>query len=65
VGGTLRLQVRGEDKKLTALVVRNVAQLQLDGAPEIQLSCGIQRPVRAVTVEYWRKTLEVTRVKFD
>ena len=65
VGGTLRLQVRGEDKKLTALVVRNVAQLQLDGAPEIQLSCGTQRPVRAVTVEYWRKTLEVTRVKFD
>ena len=65
VGGTLRLQVRGAEQKLTALIVKNVAELQLDGAPEIKLACGVQRPVRGVTVEYWRKSLEVTRVKFD
>jgi hypothetical protein len=65
VSGTLRLQVRGDDKKLTALTVKNVAQLNLEGASEIKLGCGLQKPVRAVTVDYLSKTREVTRVKFD
>lgn len=65
VGGTLRLQVRGQDKRLTPLTVKNVAQLNLEGSSEIKLGCGVQKPVRAVTVEYLSKTREVTRVKFD
>ena len=65
VGGTLRLQVRGEDKKLTGLVVKDLSQLTLEGAREIQLTCGVQNPVRVVVVEYFGKTKEVTRVKFN
>ena len=65
VGGTLRLQVRGKDKRLTALMVKDLSKLTLEGASEIQLSCGVQKPVRGVTVEYLGKTREVTRVKFD
>ena len=65
VGGTLRLQVRGEDKRLTGLVVKDLSQLTLEGAREIQLTCGVQNPVRVVVVEYFGKTKEVTRVKFN
>jgi len=65
VGGTLRLQVRGEDKKLTALVVKDLSKLSLEGSSEIKLTCGVQKPVRGVTVEYFGKTKEVTKVKFD
>jgi hypothetical protein len=65
VGGTLRLNVRGEDKKLSTLTVKNIAQLNLEGPPDTKLSCGLQKPVRNVTVEYLSKTREVTRVKID
>lgn len=65
VAGTLRLQVRGADKKLTGLVVKDLTKLSLEGASDIKLDCGLQKPVRAVTVEYLGKSREVTRVKFD
>jgi hypothetical protein len=65
VGGALRLQVRGADKKLTPLTVKNIAQLTLEGPSGATLSCGVQKPVLNVTVEYLSKTREVTRVKID
>lgn len=54
LSGIARLVIRSEGK-LTQLVVRHPSQVVIMGGGEKALGCGVQRPARKVTVEYFPK----------
>lgn len=55
-GGMLRLTVGPDAKSARQFLIRDPAQVVIIGSATAQLGCGIQKPVKAVTVEYLTKT---------
>jgi hypothetical protein len=54
VGKQARLVVEGDDRKTVRLLVSEPGKVAIDGAGEVALSCGSQKP-RRVTIEYFPK----------
>jgi hypothetical protein len=52
LGRQARLVVRGSDGVMVQLLVRDPGQIVLSGGGVKTLGCGVQRPARAVTVQY-------------
>ncbi len=51
-GGVARLIIRAAGGKVTQLAIRDPKQVVIQGGGEAALSCGAQRPVRTVSVEF-------------
>jgi len=55
IRGTARLVVRDAARIVTQLLIRDPGKVALSGAQNATLACGVQRPPRAVVVEYFAK----------
>jgi hypothetical protein len=54
-GGKLRLVVQAPGAKPILLLVRDPKQIVIQGGGATSLGCGVQKPVRDVTVDYFPK----------
>ncbi|MCC7173947.1 MAG: hypothetical protein IT159_02030 [Bryobacterales bacterium] len=55
LGAMARLVVEGGDRKVTRLLIRDPAQVEISGGGEKSLGCGVQKPARRVVIEYFLK----------
>ncbi len=53
LGQQARLIIEGEDRQVTRLLIRDPSQVAFAGGGEKTFSCGIQKPVRRIAVEYY------------
>ena len=56
LSGMARIAVRGDDKKLVQLLIRNPDKIVIEGGGDKTLGCGAQRPPRSISVGYFPKT---------
>jgi hypothetical protein len=71
LGQKARLRVQGDDRSVTQFLVQDPTKVVIRGGGDHALGCGAQKPARAVTVEYQKKSDkklgtvgEVTQIDF-
>jgi hypothetical protein len=55
VGGVARLAIRSPEGRMTRLLVRDARNVVVLSGGTLSLKCGVQKPVRTVSIEYQPK----------